>query len=140
VAALAATRPGVVWIDRMLTHTEVLEVLSHATVFVCPSMYEPLGIVNLEAMACGTAVVASDVGGIPEVVAHGTSGLLVHYDEQTPQTYQRGLASAINSLIDDPERARSMGQAGCERAEREFAWRSAAEQTVKVYRSVLASQ
>jgi starch synthase len=137
VAALAATRPGVVWIDRMLTHAEVLQVLSHATVFVCPSVYEPLGIVNLEAMACGTAVVASDVGGIPEVVAHGSSGLLVHYDERAPEAYRQGLASAVNSLIGDPERARAMGQAGRVRAEREFGWRAVAEQTVKVYRSVL---
>jgi alpha-maltose-1-phosphate synthase len=137
VAALTATRPGVVWIDRMLTHTEVLQVLSHATVFVCPSVYEPLGIVNLEAMACGTAVVASDVGGIPEVVAHGSSGLLVHYDEQDPQTYRQGLASAVNFLIGNPVRAQGMGQAGRVRAEQEFGWRAVAEQTVKVYRSVL---
>ncbi|WP_326595375.1 glycogen synthase [Streptomyces sp. NBC_01803] len=140
VAALAATRPGVVWIDRMLTRPEVLEVLSRAAVFVCPSVYEPLGIVNLEAMACGTAVVASDVGGIPEVVAHDTTGLLVHYDAEDPETYRRDLATAVNSLLAAPDRARAMGAAGRARAEREFGWRAVAERTVRVYRSVLASR
>ncbi|MGK5531171.1 glycogen synthase [Streptomyces sp. URMC 129] len=140
VAALAAARSGVVWIDRMLAHAEVLQVLSRATVFVCPSVYEPLGIVNLEAMACGTAVVASDVGGIPEVVAHEVSGLLVHYDERDREAYRRDLATAVNSLLGDPDRARAMGEAGRARAEREFGWRSVAEETVKVYRSALGSR
>ncbi len=138
VAALAEARDGVVWIDRMLSHTEVLQVLSHATVFVCPSVYEPLGIVNLEAMACGTAVVASDVGGIPEVVDHGRTGLLVRFDERAPDAYQAALADAVNSLVGDPATARAMGEAGRTRAEREFAWSTIAEQTVAVYRSALA--
>lgn len=137
VDALTEARPGVVWIDKMLTQTEALEVLSHATVFVCPSVYEPLGIVNLEAMACGTAVVASDVGGIPEVVDHGTTGLLVPYEAADPDAFQAGLAEAANALIADPRRARAMGEAGRARAQREFAWSSVAEQTVSVYQAVL---
>jgi starch synthase len=111
--------------------------LSHATVFVCPSVYEPLGIVNLEAMACSTAVVASDVGGIPEVVDHERTGLLVHYDEHDVEAFREGLADAVNSLLRDPSRAQAMGAAGRERAVREFSWTTVAAQTVDVYRSVL---
>ncbi|KOV76675.1 glycosyl transferase family 1 [Nocardia sp. NRRL S-836] len=137
VSELAAAREGVFWIQKMLQPAEVRQILSHATVFVCPSVYEPLGIVNLEAMACGTAVVASDVGGIPEVVAHDETGLLVHYDEHDTSTYRHELAEAINSLVADPERARRFGVAGRKRAEQEFSWASMAEQTVEVYRSVI---
>ncbi len=137
VAELAAARPGVVWIQRMLEATEVQQILSRAAVFVCPSVYEPLGIVNLEAMACGTAVVASDVGGIPEVVEHGRTGLLVHYDEADPTAFRAGLADAVNELLADPERARAFGAAGRERAVREFSWATVATQTVDVYRKVL---
>ncbi|HVL86133.1 MAG TPA: glycogen synthase [Pseudonocardia sp.] len=136
VAALAAARPGVVWVRRMLDTTEVRRLLSAATVFVCPSVYEPLGIVNLEAMACGTAVVASDVGGIPEVVAHGTTGLLVHLDEHDAEAFRTGLADAVNGLLADPGRADAMGAAGRARAEREFSWERAAERTVEIYRSL----
>ncbi|MGH3877147.1 MAG: glycogen synthase [Actinophytocola sp.] len=136
VAELAAARPGVIWIQKMLQPAEVRQLLSHASVFVCPSVYEPLGIVNLEAMACATAVVASDVGGIPEVVDDGRTGLLVHYDQAAESAFRAGLAEAVNALLADPERARRMGAAGRERAEREFSWASAAEQTVEVYRSV----
>jgi starch synthase len=138
VAELARTRPGVIWIQEMLPPASVRQVLSHSTVFVCPSVYEPLGIVNLEAMACGTAVVASDVGGIPEVVDDGRTGLLVHYDEQDTLTYQHDLADAVNTLLADPARAREMGITGRDRAVREFSWATVAEQTVEVYRSVLA--
>jgi alpha-maltose-1-phosphate synthase len=137
VAALAAARPGVIWIQKMLQPAEVRQLLSHATVFVCPSVYEPLGIVNLEAMACGTAVVASDVGGIPEVVDDGTTGRLVHYDAADESAFRVGLAEAVNSVLADPDRARRMGAAGRKRAEEEFSWASAAERTVEVYRSVL---
>jgi starch synthase len=137
VDQLRAARPGVFWIQRMLANTEVRQILSHATVFVCPSVYEPLGIVNLEAMACQTAVVASDVGGIPEVVADGRTGLLVHYADDDPLAYQAGLAAAINELIADPARAAMMGRAGRERAIREFSWTTVAQQTVDVYRSVV---
>ncbi|WP_018684038.1 glycogen synthase [Actinokineospora enzanensis] len=136
VAELAAAREGVFWIQRMLRTEEVRQFLSHATVFVCPSVYEPLGIVNLEAMACGTAVVASDVGGIPEVVADGETGLLVHYDEAGTEEFRAGLADAVNRLLADPGRAAAMGVAGRQRAGREFSWASVAEQTVDVYRTV----
>lgn len=137
VASLAAEREGVFWIQKMLQPAEVRQFLSHATVFVCPSVYEPLGIVNLEAMACGAAVVASDVGGIPEVVVDGTTGLLVHYDPADESTFRLGLTSAINDLLADPDRARTMGAAGRERAVADFSWSAMAEQTVEVYRSVL---
>jgi alpha-maltose-1-phosphate synthase len=137
VSELAAARPGVYWIQKMLQPAEVRQFLSHATVFVCPSVYEPLGIVNLEAMACGTAVVASDVGGIPEVVDDGRTGLLVHYDEADTSTFRSDLADAVNALLGDPERAKAMGVAGRERAVSEFSWASVAKQTLAVYRSVL---
>jgi starch synthase len=136
VAALAASREGVFWIQKMLQPAEVRQFLSHATVFVCPSVYEPLGIVNLEAMACGAAVVASDVGGIPEVVVDGTTGLLVHYSPSDESAFRDGLTSAVNSLLADPSRARAMGAAGRERAVADFSWSAMAEQTVEVYRSV----
>ncbi|WP_086826769.1 glycogen synthase [Allokutzneria sp. NRRL B-24872] len=135
VSELAAARPGVFWIQKMLQPAEVRQFLSHATVFVCPSVYEPLGIVNLEAMACGTAVVASDVGGIPEVVDHGRTGLLAHYDEHDVETFRTQLADSVNELLGDPERAAAMGAAGRDRAVQEFSWASVAEQTVAVYQA-----
>jgi starch synthase len=137
VAALSAARSGVVWVRGMLPTTSVRQVLSASTVFVCPSVYEPLGIVNLEAMACGTAVVASDVGGIPEVVDNGRTGLLVHFDENAVEEFRSGLAAAVNELLADPARAQAMGAAGRERAEREFAWETAATRTVEIYRSLV---
>ncbi|HEX7661950.1 MAG TPA: glycogen synthase [Pseudonocardiaceae bacterium] len=137
VRELSKDRPDVIWIQKMLERPELRQILSHATVFVCPSVYEPLGIVNLEAMACETAVVASNVGGIPEVVADGTTGLLVPYAEQDPRGFEAGLAAAVNELVGDPDRARAMGLAGRERAVREFSWATVAGQTVDVYRSVL---
>src|SRR4051812_14055644 len=137
VAALSAARSGVVWVRGMLPTTSVRQVLSASTVFVCPSVYEPLGIVNLEAMACGTAVVASDVGGIPEVVDDGRTGLLVHFDENAVDEFRSGLAAAVNELLADPARAEAMGAAGRERAEREFAWETAAARTVDIYRSLV---
>jgi starch synthase len=136
VAELKEHRGGVVWVRRMLPTTEVRQLLSAATAFVCPSVYEPLGIVNLEAMACGTAVVASDVGGIPEVVADGETGTLVHFDEHDVGAFRRGLAGAVNALLADPRLAARMGAAGRERAEREFSWDRAAERTVEIYRSL----
>ncbi len=139
VAELRAARPGVVWVRGMLPTTAVRQLLSAATVFVCPSVYEPLGIVNLEAMACGTAVVASDVGGIPEVVSDGETGLLVHFDEHTVDEFRSGLADAVNSLLADPGRAAAMGAAGRDRAEREFGWPQAATRTVQIYRELTGS-
>ncbi|TQM81073.1 starch synthase [Saccharothrix saharensis] len=139
VAELAASRPGVFWIQQMLQPAEVRQILSHSTVFVCPSVYEPLGIVNLEAMACGTAVVASDVGGIPEVVEHGRTGLLVHYDEKDVEAYRTALADAVNEVLGDPARAAAFGEAGRARAVEEFSWATVAEQTVAVYEAALSS-
>ncbi len=106
----SAARPGVVWVRGMLPTADIRQLLSAATVFVCPSVYEPLGIVNLEAMACGTAVVASDVGGIPEVVADGETGLLVHYDEHAVDAFRSGLADSVNALLADPARADADGR------------------------------
>ncbi|MCM6775848.1 glycogen synthase [Nocardia sp. CDC159] len=133
VAELARTRGGVFWVREMLPTEQVRQILSAATVFVCPSVYEPLGIVNLEAMACGTAVVASDVGGIPEVVADGITGRLVHYAPDHPEDYERGLAEAVNAIAADPARAAALGSAGRSRAMAEFDWSQVARQTVALY-------
>jgi len=137
VHALQDARPGVFWLDGMLSLPEVKQVLTAATVFCCPSVYEPLGIVNLEAMACGTPVVASDVGGIPEVVDDGVTGSLVHYDPADDQGFASDFAAAVNDLIGDPVRAEQWGEAGRQRAVREFSWTAVAEQTVALYRSLL---
>jgi starch synthase len=137
VAELRAAKPDVVLISQMLPRPDVVQLLSHATVFVCPSVYEPLGIVNLEAMACGTAVVASAVGGIPEVVVDGTTGLLVPYDEAEPAAFETGLAEAMTALLGDPSRAAAMGTAGRERALADFGWDAIARRTLEVYASVL---
>ena len=96
----------------MLPRHEVIEILSAASVFACPSVYEPLGIVNLEAMACETAVVASDVGGIPEVVVDGETGTLVHYDANDPAAFEAGIAAAVNELVSDDAKATRYGRAG----------------------------
>ncbi len=140
VAKLSANRPGVIWVPDMLPIEDVRQVLSAATVFACPSVYEPLGIVNLEAMACATAVVASAVGGIPEVVDDGVTGLLVPYDEQDPEGFQRGLARCVNELLADPNRVTAMGQAGRRRAITEFSWSAVADRTVHLYQQLLSSE
>lgn len=139
VAKLSADRTGVIWVPDTLPTEDVRQVLSAATVFACPSVYEPLGIVNLEAMACGTAVVASAVGGIPEVVDDGVTGLLVPYDEQEPEKFQRDLARRVNELLADPERVTAMGQAGRKRAVAEFSWSAVADRTVELYERLLFS-
>jgi starch synthase len=138
VAHLAATRAGVVWIREMLPRDELAQLLTHASVFVCPSVYEPLGIVNLEAMACETAVVASAVGGIPEVVADGLTGTLVPYHAVPTDEFEAGLAEAVNALCADPVRATAMGLAGRERAVREFGWDTIAHRTLELYESLVA--
>ncbi len=136
VQELSEARTGVFWVREMLPTTKIREILAAATTFVCPSVYEPLGIVNLEAMACETAVVASDVGGIPEVVADQQTGLLVHYDPNDTASFERELAYAVNSLVADPEKARQFGVAGRQRCIDEFSWARIAEQTVEIYRNV----
>jgi starch synthase len=136
VARLAHNRTGVFWIREILPSRKLREILSATTVFVCPSVYEPLGIVNLEAMACATPVVASDVGGIPEVVADGITGSLVHYDPRDAAGYETRLAEAVNALVADPERAERYGNAGRQRSVEEFSWGRVAEQTLDIYRKV----
>jgi starch synthase len=140
VAELQSRRSGVVWIEQMLPREQLVPLITGATVFVVPSVYEPLGIVNLEAAACGTAVVASDVGGIPEVVDDGRTGLLVHYDPEDPAGFAAALAARISELLADPARAAAMGAAGRERVLAEFGWPAIAQQTVQVYEAVLAAR
>ncbi|CAN5379823.1 glycogen synthase [soil metagenome] len=137
VQDLHVSRGGIVWIREMLPREQLRQLLGHAAVFCCPSVYEPLGIVNLEAMACGTAVVASDVGGIPEVVEDGVTGRLVRYDGQHPAGFETELADALNAVLADPAGCAAMGRAGRERAVAEFGWDAVAERTVEVYRAVL---
>ncbi|MET9222634.1 glycogen synthase [Streptomyces sp. NPDC003300] len=135
---LNAVRDGVHWIPAMLPRPAVVQLLTHAAVFACPSVYEPLGIVNLEAMGCGTPVVASAVGGIPEVVEDGVTGLLVPYREEDPAAFEAGLARALNRVIGDRAEAERMGAAGRDRAVREFGWDTVARRTAELYASVLA--
>jgi alpha-maltose-1-phosphate synthase len=136
IGDLRASRDGVFVVSEMLPREEVRQVLTHALAFLCPSVYEPLGIVNLEAMACETAVVASRVGGIPEVVQDGRTGLLVDYDAGDPAGFESGLASAVNRLAGDRELAVSFGVAGRRRAVRDFAWDAIGKQTVRLYSSL----
>jgi starch synthase len=144
VDELRRTRDGVIWVLKMLPKPEVIQILTHTTVFACPSVYEPMGIVNLEAMACETAVVATATGGIPEVVEDGVTGLLVPIDQVSdgtgtpldPERFVADLADAINELLADPERTATMGRAGRQRAVEHFSWDSIAERTMQVYRSV----
>jgi starch synthase len=136
---------GVIWVQEMLPKHEVIQVLTHATIFVCPSVYEPMGIVNLEAMACETAVVATATGGIPEVVADGETGLLVPIEQVNdgtgtpvdPDRFVADLAAAMTTLLTDPSRAKEMGLAGRRRAVDTFSWSHIAEETMAVYRSLL---
>ncbi|CAM5419904.1 glycosyl transferase family 1 [Streptomyces spiroverticillatus] len=137
VEELERVRDGVFWIPEMLPRPDVVQLLTHAAVFVCPSVYEPLGIVNLEAMACGTAVVASAVGGIPEVVDDGRTGLLVPYEKKRaarhPEEFENALTETLNRVLDEPEAAARMGAAGRVRAVSEFGWDAVARRTAEVY-------
>ncbi|MFP7833344.1 glycogen synthase [Marisediminicola sp. LYQ134] len=145
VAELATGRTGVVWIDRMLSQHELSAVLSVATTFVCPSVYEPLGIVNLEAMACGAAVVGTGTGGIPEVVADGVTGRIVPIDQEQdgtgtptdPEKFVRDLAATLTEVVSDPAAAKAYGTAGRQRAEREFGWDRIATETGRIYDSLV---
>lgn len=129
-----------IWIEEMLPREDVCAIHTQASVFVCPSVYEPMGIVNLEAMACESAVVASRVGGIPEVVAEGQTGTLVDYNPGHPAALEQGLADAVNELLASPTKAEQYGQAGRRRAIEHFSWRTIAERTVELYRAVLAQR
>lgn len=128
---------GVRWIQEQVPRERLIRLFTGALAFACPSVYEPLGIVNLEAMACQVPVVASDVGGIPEVVVDGQTGLLVHYEAADPAAFEAGLAAAVNRLAADPARATAMGAAGRQRAIEHFSWDAIARQTLEVYRTVL---
>ncbi|WP_049154390.1 glycogen synthase [Corynebacterium aurimucosum] len=137
VEELRSQRDGVFWVKDMLSREEIKQVYSGADVFVCPSIYEPLGIVNLEAMACGTAVVASNVGGIPEVVVDGETGVLVNYDAADEATFEADLTAAVNRVAADKELTQRCGSAGRQRAIDDFSWATIAQQTVDIYRSLM---
>jgi len=147
VAEASALRPDVIWIRDMLPRAAAIELYSHAAIFCCPSVYEPFGIINLEAMACETAVVASNVGGIPEVVVPGETGLLVDpgltpggFDPADPAAFSRRLAEAINTLARDPALRQRFGQAGRRRVLEHFTWEAIAERTLALYKSVVAAR
>jgi alpha-maltose-1-phosphate synthase len=145
VDGLRAERSGVVWISEMLPKPDVVQILSHATVFVCPSVYEPMGIVNLEAMACTAAVVATATGGIPEVVEDGVTGLLVPIDQRSdgtgtpvePEVFAADIAARVNEVLREPGLAEQFGKAGRERAVSMFSWTEVAARTHELYASLL---
>ena len=137
IAELQKHRSNVLWIKEMLPHNELTALLTYADLFLCPSIYEPLGIVNLEAMGCQTPVLASAVGGIPEVVADGVTGRLVPYTENDPAQFEAALTSGIIEMMSDKERLVAMGEAGRERAQREFGWPAVARATLDLYSRVL---
>jgi starch synthase len=128
---------SVVWVQDPVPHEDLTQLFTHCRTFACPSIYEPLGIVNLEAMACEAPVVASAVGGIPEVVQDGVTGILVPYDEAEPRAFEHALGDAINAMAADPVRAKAMGAAGRARAVAEFSWASIADQTLAVYETAI---
>jgi alpha-maltose-1-phosphate synthase len=147
VAKARAFNPRVIWIDKMLAKQEAIQLYSHATVFCCPSVYEPFGIINLEAMACRAPVVASATGGIKEVVVDGETGYLVPFDQdpvtsfpRDPERFARDLAARLNDLLADPAKCRQFGEAGRKRAEEKFSWTSIAEQTIGLYQSLIEAR
>jgi glycosyltransferase involved in cell wall biosynthesis len=144
VECAEALRPGIIWIDEMVNQQTVCELYSHAAVFVCPSIYEPFGIINLEAMACETAVVASAVGGIKEVVVDGETGFLVPLEQMkespfealNPEKFARDLAERVNKLMRDPQLRERFGKAGRKRVEENFSWAAIAGETKKLYETL----
>jgi len=144
IAQARKSREGIVWIEEMVDNKSKIELYSHASAFVCPSIYEPFGIINLEAMACGTPVVATNTGGIKEVVVHGQTGYLVpiehvgngSFEPANPDRFARDLASRINELMADRSKQIAMGAAGRKRAEEKFGWAAIARQTADLYRSI----
>ncbi len=147
VAKVAASRPGVIWIREMISRPDVIQLYSHAAVFCCPSVYEPFGIINLEAMACETAVVASAVGGIPEVVVPGETGLLVDadlkqgtFDPADPAAFSARLAGAINQLARDPDTRERFGKNGRRRVVEQFSWNAIARTTLGLYQSLVETR
>jgi len=138
--------PRVIWIEKMLSRSEAIQLYSHASVFCCPSVYEPFGIINLEAMACRAPVVASAIGGILEVVVDGETGYLVPFEQDpvttfpsNPEKFSRDLAEKISALLADPEKAKRFGEAGRRRVEETFAWSAIADQTIRLYRTLIGS-
>jgi glycosyltransferase involved in cell wall biosynthesis len=146
--AKAQTDNRIVWIAEMLPREDVITMYSHAEVFVCPSVYEPFGIINLEAMACKTPVVASAVGGIPEIIVEGETGLLVEFEAEggdshepaNPDAFAQALADGVNTLMADPERRATMGETSRTRVENVFSWTAIAEQTLAFYKDLLAEE
>jgi starch synthase len=144
VAGLQTKRKGVIWISEMLPRPDIIRILSSSTLFVCPSIYEPFGIVNVEAMGCGVAVVASAVGGIPEVVVNGETGYLVPYEGDSAGNpldrakFARDFAARVNEVATNPDLATRMGQAGRDRAVSHFSWKSIAETTKELYAELVA--
>ena len=145
-AALAERRPGVLWLEQVLPRRQLVQVLSHSAVALCPSVYEPFGLVNVEAMACATAVVATDVGGIPEIVVDGETGVLVHMEvgpdgqAADPDGFVAAFAEGVNRVVADPATAERMGALGRKRAVEEFSWPSVAQRTVELYESLTRSR
>ncbi|MDB2462762.1 glycogen synthase [Algibacter sp.] len=145
VTEVQKTRDNVIWIDKMVTKEEIIQLYSHADVFCCPSIYEPFGIINIEAMACNTAVVASAVGGIKEVVVHGETGLLIPLEQQTeapfepidPDKFSRDLANGVNTVISDKSLRETMAKNGRKRVEDYFDWIAIAKQVEELYKSII---
>jgi alpha-maltose-1-phosphate synthase len=147
VEQASKTNPRVVWIEKMVTKPEAIQLYSNASVFCCPSVYEPFGIINLEAMACRAPVVASAIGGILEVVVDGETGYLVPFEQDpvttfpsNPEKFSRDLAEKISALLADPEKAKRFGEAGRKRVEETFAWSAIADQTIRLYRQLIGSR
>ena len=135
----------IVWVRQMVPREDIITLYTHAALFVCPSVYEPFGIINLEAMACETPVVASAVGGIPEIIVDGETGTLVPFEQageddfepKEPERFSKDLAEAVNQLLDNPERLKEMGRASRERAIEKFSWKAVAAETLEFYKSLL---